>query len=52
MSTVSLTETPNMLKTKMLSPKEIIVGFEIWAITFMFNMWIWKIELGQTYIFL
>lgn len=51
MSTVSLMKTPNMLKTKMLSSKEIIVGFEMWPITFMFNMWIWKMELEQKRIF-
>lgn len=35
----------------MLSSKEITVGFEMWAITFMFNMWIWKMELDQKCIF-
>lgn len=44
-------ETPNTLKTKMLSSKENIVGFETWAIIFMFNIWIWKMELDQKCIF-
>lgn len=35
----------------MLSSKENIIGFEIWAIIFMFNMWIWKKELHQKCIF-
>jgi len=44
-------ETPNTLKTKILSSKENIVSFETWAIILMFNMWIWKTVLDQKCIF-
>lgn len=51
MSTASLMQTLNILKTKMLSSKENIVGFETFTITFTFNVWIWKMELDQKCIF-
>lgn len=35
------------LQTQMMVSKENIVGFETWAIIFMFNTWIWKMELDQ-----
>jgi len=51
MSIAQLMETPNTLKTKILSSKENIVSFETWAIILMFNMWIWKTVLDQKCIF-